>query len=207
MSNVKEFDFKRTPKALEIDQRRLIVASLLVRGDSYREMADKVGVGSTQTIWADVQAILDEWRKYHMDDINRYMLVELRKTMEIEKEAWLAWERSKLDKQRIRTTEAIMDDGYDGDEIPFGSTAVGLIPTERQTTLEGRSGDPAYLLVIDKMIDKRARLLGLYAPERMQMADLEDMGDSGDQAKATLLGRLLSRPANGNPTNETGQSD
>ena len=205
MSNVKEFNFKRTPKMLEVDQRRLVVASLLVRGDSYREMADKVGVKSTQTIWADVQAILDEWRKYHMDDINRYMLVELRKTMEIDKEAWLAWERSKLDKQRIRTTEAIMD--AHGDEIPFGSAVVGLIPTERQTTLEGRSGDPAYLLVIDKMIDKRARLLGLYAPERMQMTDSEDMGDSGDQAKATLLGKLLSRPANGSPTNETGQSD
>ena len=201
MSNIKEFNFKRTPKMLEIDQRRLIVASLLVRGDSYREMADKVGVKSTQTIWADVQAILDEWRKYHMEDINRYMLIELRKTMEIEKEAWDEWEKSKLDKERIRTTEAIMDAG---EEISVLSTVVGLIPTERQTVVEGRLGDPAYLTIIDKMIDKRAKLLGLYAPERMQLTDPEDTRDFGAQAKATLIGKLLSPIADSDSADETG---
>ncbi len=201
MSNIKEFNFKRTPKMLEIDQRRLIVASLLVRGDSYREMADKVGVKSTQTIWADVQAILDEWRKYHMEDINRYMLIELRKTMEIEKEAWDEWEKSKLDKERIHTTEAIMDAG---EEISVLSTVVGLIPTERQTVVEGRLGDPAYLTIIDKMIDKRAKLLGLYAPERMQLTDPEDTRDFGAQAKATLIGKLLSPIADSDSADETG---
>ncbi len=199
-------DFKRTPKKMEIIKRREIVASLFTRGVPYVEIARRVGVKSTQTIWADIQVILDDWRKYHITDINKFLLVELRKTMEIEREAWDQWERSKTVQQQVKVTEAIMSDG-----TPYNPTlldVVGdLIPTEKQTTTKGRLGDPAYLVIIDKMIDKRAKLLGLYAPERMQLENPEDERDFGAQAKDTLLGRLLSPITEGDPTGEAEQSN
>jgi len=200
------FDFKRTPKKLEIVERREIVASLLIRGVPYAEIAKQVGVKSTQTIWADVQAILDEWRKYHLEDINKFLLMEIRKTLEIEHEAWEEWERSKTVQQQVKVTEAIMSDGTPYD--PTLLDVVGnLIPTEKQTTTKGRLGDPAYLTIIDKMISQRAKLLGLYAPERLQLENPEDARDFGAQAKATLLGRLLSSPAIGDTNGETEQPD
>ena len=199
-------DFKRTEKKLEIEKRREIVASLYTRGVPYAEIARQVGVKSKQTVWADIQAILDDWRKYHLTDINKFLLVELRRTMEIENEAWHEWERSKLDRESVRVTEAIMTD-LDLDDPTLISIVGGLIPTERQTTKAGRLGDPAYLLIIDKMIDKRAKLLGLYAPERLQLENPEDARDFGAQAKATLLGRLLSSPAIGDTNGETKQPD
>ena len=206
MANKHPLDLKRTEKKLEIVERREIVASLLIRGVPYTEIARQTDVKSTQTVWADVQAILDEWRKYHLEDINKFLLIELRKTMEIENEAWEQWERSKLDRESVRTTEAIMTD-LDPDDPTLISIVGGLIPTERQTTKAGRLGDPAYLTIIDKMIDKRAKLLGLYAPERLQLENPEDARDFGAQAKATLLGRLLSSPAIGDTNNETEQPD
>lgn len=202
-ANPTPLNFKRSKKRMEIDERRVMVASLLVRGESYADMALAVGVKSTQTIWADVQFIIDEWRKHHMEDINRYMLIELRKTMEIEKEAWEEWERSKTVKDKVRITEAILTD-LDPDDPTLLNVVGGLIPTERQVTTEGRLGNPAYLVIIDKMIDKRAKLLGLYAPERLQLADPEDARDFGAQAKATLLGRLLSPVADSDSADETG---
>ena len=184
-------DFKRSAKGMEIEERRAKVAALLVRGVSYRNIAIEVGVKSTQTVWADVQAIMDEWRKYHLSDINKLMVVELQKTLEVEAAAWEEWERSKTVKDKVRVTEAVLAD-VDPDDPTLLSLVGGLIPTERQTTTEGRLGNPAYLAIIDKMMDKRARLLGLYAPERLQMASPEDEREFGAQAKSTLIGRLLS---------------
>ena len=205
-TNPTPVNFKRSKKKMEIDERRVMVASLLVRGESYADMALAVGVKSTQTIWADVQFIIDEWRKHHMEDINRYMLIELRKTMEIEKEAWDEWERSKTVKDKVRVTEAILTD-LDPDDPTLINIVGGLIPTEKQTITEGRLGNPAYLVIIDKMIDKRAKLLGLYAPERLQLTDPEDVRDFGAQAKATLLGKLLSPATDSDSADETGQSN
>ena len=88
-------------KSVELAERRAWVSELLFKGNSYQEIANIVGVKSTQTVWADVQHVLDLWRDRQVENIHAWMLIELQKTLLMEAEAWEQWEESKRDKEKI----------------------------------------------------------------------------------------------------------
>lgn len=179
---------KRHPndgKPAELSERDEKVAYFILRGHNYREVAQMIGVKSTQTVWASVQRCIAYWRQETLKHIDQWLGIEIHKTMRIEAEAWAAWERSRLPAETQRIVQAALPPEDNGNE------ATTFVPVEVQSTQKGQAGDPRYLVVIDKCIDRRCKLLGLYAPERLALTDPTGTKEYGADARDTLLSRLL----------------
>ena len=185
-------------KSIELAERRVWVAELLFKGKTYPEIAEIIGVKSTHTVWKDVQHVMDLWRDRQVENIHAFMLVELQKTLIMEAEAWAQWEESKRDKEKINITKSIVTAEMGDDEEVPTEDGYSLRTTMKQLTLEGRLGDPRYLAIIDKCIDRRAKLLGLYAPERLAVSGSDGQEDDHiGTARTTLYSKLIS-PTSGN---------
>lgn len=91
---------------------------------------------------------------------------EVARTYEIEREAWEQWYRSTEDAVK----ETIKSVPYAGN----GNGDVVDAKTEKTVVREGQSGNPALLDKILKAMERRARLLGLDAPEKI------DLNQSGE---------------------------
>lgn len=133
-----------------------IIRGLYVRGHTYREIAAKVTELrdyslSYQTIKNDVDEILSRWRETLVESIDKLKADELAKINEVERQAWAEWERSKLDTSRHE----------EGSNDKTGCF-------EKDIT-EGRLGDPRYLEIIGKCVQKRCDILGLDAPKRSEV--------------------------------------
>lgn len=78
-----------------------VVAELYRRGCSMREIRQgtmaRLGLKtlSLQTVHADIQQLLAEWREARVDDVEAALGLELRRIDEAIRELWAAWERSK----------------------------------------------------------------------------------------------------------------
>jgi transcriptional regulator with XRE-family HTH domain len=138
----------------EVLARRTEVARRYLQGEMQEELARAFGV-SQQQISQDLQAIRRFWLSSAIRDFDAAKAEELAKIYAVEREYWMAWERSKKDKE-IATQET---DGIDQQTRK---------PKIKKATLrrEGQSGNPAYLAGILACIDKRCQILGLDAPKR-----------------------------------------
>lgn len=160
-------------KQLEIEERRARVATLYRRGWSQTCIAKEIGV-SQGTISIDLSAIIKHWRESRLDDLDAQRSVELEKLNSIEAAAWLAWDESRGTHQR-RTT---------------GINTRGEVD---ETVTEELAGDARFLQVALSCIDRRCKLLGLDAPDQVQVAvtkptGLEDLSD--DELRAAGYGEL-----------------
>lgn len=111
------------------------------------------------TIAADLKRIRAEWSKSAIADIAAIKHQELEGLADQERECWAAWEKSKLaaekQKQRVRTGGA-------------GAGAGQL--AERSTEKAEQCGDPAFQKLILEIREKRAKILGLNAPEKTELS-------------------------------------
>lgn len=138
--------------ALSIEDRRVHVADLYVKGWTQREIASHLNV-SQGLISQDMTALRAEWRASRLEDTQEFVDLELRKLDRLEREAWAAWDRSQKPAQEATT---VTKDGAD-------------MPTKKK--ISGRNGDPRYLAVVAKCIERRCALLGLDAPKQLTMDD------------------------------------
>ena len=135
------------------------VAELYLEGNTQREIATQLGItpGRVERILEKAQ---DDWKKPAMRTVLEQRAVELARLAQIESEARKEWDRSKLPKQ---TTMKQKQTGQSGDGKPASDKL------QVQTTETGQTGDPRYLAEIQKCIDARAKLLGLYAPKKIDL--------------------------------------
>ena len=132
-------------------QRMEIVAPLFKRGYSYREIKDEVKAKlnltsySLQTVKRDIDDLLKEWQECRVADMDVNIQLELTRIDAVVKEAWGAWEDSKM--------------------------------------MDGR-GDPRYLDVINRNLQERRKILGLYAPDKSVSVSSEkvDVGKIDDMS-------------------------
>jgi len=103
---------------------------------------------SQQQISLDVKAIIQYWRESSLHDINDAKQVELEKLNTLEATYWEAWERSCANKQ----TKAARKRGTDA-----GNTV-------QSVTDETRDGNPMFLAGVERVMEMRAKILGIYAP-------------------------------------------
>ena len=136
-------------RKVAINKRRELVADLYLQGKTQMEISEVVGV-KQPTVSADLRKIQKQWRESAVRDFDLAREVEIQKIDRIEREAWAAWERSKLPSQAATTT---------GDEH------------DRKTRRHVRNqyGDPRFLEQVNKCIASRRALLGLDAPSRMEV--------------------------------------
>jgi hypothetical protein len=126
---------------LAILQRRRHVARRYLRGESQWEIATSFELDQC-TISRDLEALRKEWRAAMNLDTAALRGQELAKIDETERQAWQGWEKSR-----------------DHAEILRAKMRGSQQETEKVT--RGQCGDPRFLEVILKCVEKRCLLLGL----------------------------------------------
>lgn len=169
--NPNVIDKRRSHRDKNIRLLRMdIVARLYKRGYTYREIRDEVmkrlnlptyGLG---TLVKDVQALLKEWQESRIEEMDQALALELQRIDDLVKEAWDAWDQSKEDylreKTKLKGTPA------------YGSADGSSVQTKyvEKTSENLRSvGDPRFIDTINKLLQERRKLLGLYAPEKQEV--------------------------------------
>lgn len=138
-------------------QRDAVRADIAAR---YKAGATQTAIGAAlgltqQQISYYLKGLLVEWRTQAGADMDAKLQQELAKLDWLEAEAAREYERSKKPIQKRQVvTEATVVEGKE-------PTPAQLVKTTETT--EGRLGDPHYLDLIDRCVDRRLRIFGLYA--------------------------------------------
>lgn len=174
---------KRTE--FEAERDRELIARLYLRGKSQQEITDELNTQyysndpiSRQQISYDIRLIIDRWERSAVNHIEQRKAQELAKLNLVETAAWDGFEKSLQDREKRIT----------------GINARGSIDT---TTQEGQAGDPRYLDIILKCVDKRCQILGLDAPTKIAPTDptgqKEYTGAMSDEERAARISAILSQ--------------
>lgn len=156
--------YRRTPEQRENDL--VFCTDLFLRGYSYRQIADllnqrnaKMGLDYAivppMRVYKDLKQLLINWKREHEENIDLYITKELSKLDKIEAELWDAWERSKK-----RIVSKIRQSG---------------LKTERSETF---AGNPRYLDLVLSVQQRRAKLLGLDSPVKVDLQNVNVSVDS-----------------------------
>jgi len=139
---------KQTAKKTAVALRRRQVAELYLRGCRYQtEIARKLGINRA-TIAADLRAIREEWKKRAAVAYDEAIDEEIAELDRVAGEAWEGWDRSKLEKQRVRARTKT--GGKSGGEA-----------SEHEVVRGKQSGDPRFLEIIKDCVFKRCKLRGI----------------------------------------------
>ena len=169
-------------KRNQIKQARLeIVGTLYKRGYSIRKIAAEVmrrldlKACSTQTIHADIQELLNEWRKERLENIDDALQLELSRIDDTIKVLWDQWEKSTQDrtitKNRrkgapVRNTP---DNNSGGNSDNQPSERMRTIFREEMSQEVVGLGDVSYIAEIRQQLVERRKLLGLYSAEKREI--------------------------------------
>lgn len=141
-----------------------LIAKLTRRGYDLKLIAKELAkvrpyTLSYVTIFNDLKKIRAEWKANTLRDIGAIQEQELKGLDDQERECWAAWEKSKLTaekkKQRVRTGA--------------GAGGAGQV-AERSEEREEQCGDPSFQRLILDIREKRAKILGLNAPEKTELS-------------------------------------
>lgn len=134
------------------------IAGLLVRNYTSGEIAKSLGI-STARVSSYIDAIRQEWNILTSVNFKEFQSQELIKLDQIEREAWLAWERSKGTKRKKRSTYT--KSGRSSDVVEYVLSDNNLdISSEVHDEYE-EVGESKYLDVVMKSMAHRAKLLGI----------------------------------------------
>lgn len=152
------------------------IARLYVRGYKRTEITEIINKQyppekqlTHRTIEVDLQQLLQEWRADAVREIAEKHAEQLGKLQEVEKELWLAWEKSKEIREVIITEAVGGGGGKQSEGAPIGRRH------RVQTRREQAIGDPRYLEGVMKVIEQRSKLLGLNQPEKLEITAIKEM--------------------------------
>jgi predicted transcriptional regulator len=165
---------KRTP--FEIARDRLVITELYCQGIPQHEIADRLGVSQPQISY-DVKAIQADWAAKRDRLLDAHKAEQLAKIDVMEREYYAEYFRSK---QPFSRTVKYAESAKDKD---------GPQATRAVVTTEERLGDPRYLAGVAWCIEQRCKILGLYAPEKIDITArireaAEELGLDADAAVA-----------------------
>lgn len=172
--------------AVEKERRAARITELYLQGAPVHLIADELGV-NPQTVYKDVEGLRRQWRESAMSDFSDWVMLELERLGEVEREAWKAWRRSVGEVVTVTRKEGITKSVSLGD----GASELVEVAPEVTTKTDDRAGDPRFLDVILKVSAQRAQLVGLNAPERLDLF----AGEAGhaDSTRDALLAKLARR--------------
>ncbi len=127
------------------------VEYLYVRGYTMNAIAEHLDV-SLYKVNTSVSRVRDQWRKSTVFDFNAAIVEQLRKLDELEVAAWKEFEISRVD---------IEEETEDTD-----STVTGVTGRKRKSS-KHHAASSRFLDIIEKCIEQRCRILGLYAPKEV----------------------------------------
>jgi hypothetical protein len=149
---------------LAVLQRRTKVAALYLAGTTQQyRIAEALGLplpSGQRVVSRDLEAIRKAWRESATASYQDHVAAELARLEAIEAEGWQAWRESKAGRTASRSRKRTAPGGADG-----GS--------EGELSRQSSPGDAAFLVALVKVSARRAALLGLDAPTRVQ-AEVRD---------------------------------
>lgn len=119
-----------------------------------------------QQLNKDVKHILGQWDSQVMEFRKTTLRNDLIAFQKQEEEVWDAWEKSKQD---ATSSTAESNKGAIGPRRK-GKGRVGIITTKHREVTEGQCGDAAFQRLILDIQGRRAKLLGIDAPERVELS-------------------------------------
>lgn len=142
-----------SPKQADILERRQKVLELYRDGLRIYEIAEAVGI-SRDTVRRDMRWVHQKLIENAVNAYESRLVRELLQIARVENDAAVEWERSKLDVTATQTTRK---------NVKINGKEVEKVKTK--TTVKTQCGDPRYLSIILDCIEKRSKLLFLYAPK------------------------------------------
>ena len=184
----KELNKRQTQRRKQIKEARLLIVSeLYLKGWSLQRIADEVTQRlqlpkkvSKGTIQKDKELLLQQWREDNGHNTGEWVQLEVERVNMLLTELFEAWERSKTDYERVRASQvrSQLDEGKPAPATQQASPneqphAKGKNPM-RITSMQTRDtvinyGNVGYISEIRKLLEYRAKLLGLYAPDRKEL--------------------------------------
>ena len=164
---------RRASAQLARDRRR--IADLYLKGWLQADIAAELGV-SQPTVSLDLKALHKTWLKSALIDFDAAKSKELAKIDRLEQEYWEAWQRSCEDAETIRREATAEKQG------------------KVTKTLKGQAGDPRFLQGVQWCIEKRCKILGVDAPQRLEHSgpvggpiESKDVSDSTSDERIARL--------------------
>ena len=136
------------------------IAMMYLRGETQASIAAQVGV-STRMVGKYLEQIEKEWRQSALRDFDDLRGIQLAKIDELEREYWQAWERSQKPKTRTRQEVTPRKDKETG--------ATKMVADKVIKEVSESVGDPRWLDGVQKCIERRCKMLGLDAPETIDI--------------------------------------
>ncbi len=155
---------------LALLERRKNVARRYLRGETQWEIARAFEVNQS-TISDDLAAIRVEWLGIAVLDMDAIKAKELARIDEVERQAWAAWTKSQENAETLKDRTS-------------GNTSM----TEKVS--KGQAGDPRFLDVVLKCVERRCKILGV---EESRPPSANDYTDATDDDRRTILQRGLAR--------------
>jgi predicted transcriptional regulator len=148
--------YRRATKTVQL-QRRQRVVDLYMQGVAQHVIAERLGI-SQQTVSRDVREAEATWLADLKGNIDLIKAAHLAKLEHLAATYWDAWERSK--KQAVsKTARRHVRTGKDGK--PLEGQTEGE-PVETIATMTDQVGNPAFLAGIERIMQEKAKLFGLY---------------------------------------------
>jgi|TARA_R110000824_G_scaffold41446_6_gene123361 predicted transcriptional regulator len=157
-----------TPEVLEK------IGRLWCRGWTYRAIAAEIGVVQSTVIHHMNTTIKPQWKS----DLNSDMQNELAKLAEVERVAWACFEASRGDETKEIVKDRLVEE------------TGNLELAERVTSKLKREGSAAWMGVIQWCLDFRAKLMGSYAPTKVEVEGLRVAGSDASEIDKKMMGRL-----------------
>lgn len=126
------------------------IAEMYLSGRTQSDIGNTLGL-TQQTISNDLKALQKRWVESSLRDFDDLRAEQLAKIDKIEAHYWAAWDRSRTERKRNKVGRKTGDTNTDSVE----------------TATEGRDGNPAFLMGVERCIDRRCKLLGLDAPTKI----------------------------------------
>lgn len=158
------------------EARIVIVSELYSKGKSFREIRSEVirrldlGSYSLKTVHDDIETLLKQWRSERLDKTDQAVTLFLERNRQHYEEARLEWDRSRKDRYRTDTKRKGVPIGKKGGKGDTDNPAdIITVMREEKKIQELGEGDPRYMELMIKCEEQRAKLLGLYAPEKKEL--------------------------------------
>jgi len=149
------------PKRTKTERERdyLKETELYLKGKYQVEIAEEIGI-TQQQVGYDLRIIQKRWIKETILNLDQHRIKELGKIDQLEREAWDAWEKSK-DESNVKITYA---KGLTQDkEGKLTSSSL-----DKTNKVEDGNGNPKYLEIVLKCIERRCKMLGIDAPAKVE---------------------------------------
>lgn len=143
----------RKPIKKAADKKK--AAKLREEGKTFRAIGDEIGISYRQ-VWNDLKEVENELLAEAKESVKNQRENVLAKLRNVQIEAFGAWKKSLLDKER--NTEKLTENGL-----------------ETSRTVENQTGNAQHLSNLMKSISEEAKLLGLYIPEQAEDNNAADL--------------------------------